>query len=277
MEPRFTDEPPEDSSRILKKYLKGDSYESKRRPHVYRAGDVWACHRQLFYKRRGVTPEREAPYGIFEAGKSVEESFTRAMRGWFGDDVVAGQFWIKTVIIGFDGQEIIIRGKPDVVLLSYNLEPHTLYEVKSKSSVKDFTDMAIHQRYQGGIYEHELKKKGLKFYYLVYISRNNPDEHAQFDAALTDEDWNRIEDYFRVMDEYDTKDQLPPAIPMEDWQCDYCDFKQRCKADGGWSHETYSPGAMVRMAARKLKNAEEKKSKKSKKEEQNDGQTGSTT
>jgi hypothetical protein len=63
---------------------------------------------------------------------------------------------------------------------------------------------------------------------IVYGSRtdlNIKTFHVEFDPAFWEE---RVLAWAQTQTTYQVQDELPPATPERDWECEFCSYKERC-------------------------------------------------
>lgn len=229
-----------ESKDILIAYLEwraSQSSESKRHavvPHVYHASELGYCDRQLYYKHTGVEPEKEKPLGIFIMGELIEELMTTAYKWFYGDERVK-KLPIKIEVDGPAGPASI-TGSTDCIIFDEEVKnPAVQKEIKSNARGKNAMP-GYHQLVQTSVYRKALIVPENR---VVHPSRNDPTNIPARDYRMTDEQgekfYNQAIARVRRMEEalHVTK-QLPMAKPPGNSQCKFCDYKERCKMDGGW-------------------------------------------
>lgn len=252
-EPYKHPDTPTPGGEVLQDHFEAQQWESSRKPKsIFKASDTFKCQTQIFYQRRPdeYPVDEDLPLGLFEQGENTERSFVRALGREYGGGNVVGektpddeQPWCRVEIEseGDNGEDRVIqvRGMPDALVLSYNLDPFLLYEVKSKSKLWDGLDATNYHVGQAAVYKKALAPEHAR---LIYLSRNNLHDDAdppEFDLD-TDYDWpdlwRRVEEYYRELDEYDRRDEVPPPSPTASFQCKFCPYAdEHCRVD--WPEE----------------------------------------
>lgn len=121
----------------------------------------------------------------------------------------------------------------DPVLHSEEGRPEVLYEFKSSGAGAN-SKPGSHHLHQASIYAHVLDVSETR---IVQPSRDDILDCAEtvVNKEELDRYWKESVHYFQFLKAALTSDNLPPAIPFRDWNCDYCPFKSQCVKDGGWT------------------------------------------
>lgn len=188
------------------------------------------CHRYAYYKRRNAPRESGSPDGLFWFGSKFEEEVIVPFLQDVSPDhlFVQNSVWTSSTI-DVEDVELVVKGMTDPVLVTDDGEPVLVTEIKTSSSVEYRSDPAEHHKAQIHSYlfglqsQYDREIPGV----IVYISRDTLDLKAfsvDFDAGF----WMDVVGWMRDQTGFEDKDELPPASPRQDWECKYCDYKNRC-------------------------------------------------
>ncbi|MFP9193942.1 PD-(D/E)XK nuclease family protein [Natrialbaceae archaeon A-CW1-1] len=217
-----------------KAYFNGPS--PPKDPEYHTPSRLLNCHRKASYARRNAPREGTPPEGLFWIGSEFEE---QVIVPFLQEAVttpntyVQNSLWIDTTI-NCNGTELQLRGATDPAIVTSDADPVLVTEIKTTTSLDHLRNPKNHHLAQLHAYLYALNDEhdhtvtdGL----IVYGSRKTLDVKAfpvTFDAAF----WDTVVEWMVTQTEYEQADDLPPAIPENEWECNYCSFKHRCgKAD----------------------------------------------
>jgi len=192
--------------------------------------DDW--YRKIYYRQLNAPEEQADPQGIFWSGTKFEEElvvpYLEATVG--SGEYVRNSMWIDATC-ETDAGEVRIKGATDPVIVDAESEPLLLTESKTKSSVDNLDEPNTHHRAQVHAYMYGLTQKHdrqVTDAVLLYGSRNSLDVqafHVSFDPWF----WREtVLNWAEEHTQYRLNETLPPATPVFDWECEFCDFKNRC-------------------------------------------------
>ncbi|WP_136689970.1 CRISPR-associated protein Cas4 [Halorhabdus amylolytica] len=202
-------------------------------PERHSPSSLLQCHRKVFYRQCNAPAEQPDPDGIFWFGSRFEEDIVfpfleRAVTD--PNTYVRNTMWIDTSI-ETDAGEVRIKGATDPVIVDEDSVPILPIEVKTKSSLDHVDSPNRHHRAQVHAYLVGLSEKydvDLRDAVILYGGRKSMDLkvfHIEFDDAFWEDvvlEWAREHTQYRLDDE------LPPATPEYDWECEFCDYRERC-------------------------------------------------
>lgn len=191
------------------------------------------CHRKIFYRQCNAPSEQPDPDGIFWFGTQFEEEIIfpfleRAVTG--SDTYVRNTIWIDSTI-ETDAGNVRIKGATDPVVVDGDSIPILPTEVKTKSSVDNLDGPNRHHRAQVHAYLFGLSEKydiDLTEAAILYGSRKSLDLKVfqiKFDEAFWEDvvlEWASEHTQYRL------DDKLPPDSPEYNWECEFCDYRERC-------------------------------------------------
>ncbi|QLH81969.1 CRISPR-associated protein Cas4 [Halosimplex pelagicum] len=209
------------------------------------------CHRKIYYGQENAPEEQDDAEGILWTGRRIEED---VVLPFLQDVISTDQTFVRNSMwIDFDveiqGNEVRIKGVTDPVLVDEESEPLLPTEIKTTSSIeyKDSPDRrhrAQLHAYMAGLSVEQDRNptEGV----LIYISRDTFEMkvfHVEFDTKF----WNEtVLSWANTHTEYRLSDNLPPAQPEADWECEYCSYRERC-GKGDTPYADMSPKAFVRL------------------------------
>jgi len=191
------------------------------------------CHRKIYYRQENAPQEQDDAEGILWTGRRIEEDVILPfLQDVVGTDqtYVRNSMWID-FNVEVEDNELRIKGVTDPVLVDGESNPLLPTEVKTTSSIeyKDSPDRrhrAQLHAYIAGLsaeHGHDLTK-GV----LIYVSRETFDVKI-FRVEFDSEFWNEtVLLWAKMHTEYRLDDELPPAQPEADWECEYCSYRERC-------------------------------------------------
>jgi len=201
-------------------------------PERHSPSQLNQCHRKIYYRQLNAPEEQADPQGIFWSGTKFEEElvvpYLEATVG--SGEYVRNSMWIDATC-ETDAGEVRIKGATDPVIVDAESEPLLLTESKTKSSVDNLDEPNTHHRAQVHAYMYGLTQKHdrqVTDAVLLYGSRNSLDVqafHVSFDPWF----WREtVLNWAEEHTQYRLNETLPPATPVFDWECEFCDFKNRC-------------------------------------------------
>ena len=214
-----------------KPYFNGPS--SVPPPERHSPSKLLQCHRKVYYRQENAPEEQDDAEGILWTGRRIEEDVVLP----FLQDVVStdqtyvrNSMWIDFTV-EVQGNELRVKGVTDPVLVDKESNPLLPTEVKTTSSIeyKDSPDRRhraqLHAYLAGLSAEHD---RSLTGGVVIYVSRETFEIkvfHVEFDAEF----WNKtVMSWANTHTEYRLDDELPPAQPEVDWECEYCSYRERC-------------------------------------------------
>lgn len=190
------------------------------------------CHRKALYQVYGTPEETQQPAGIFWFSTHLEtELVVPFLRAHTNSDVyIQNSIWVDYTPSTAHGS-LRIRGRTDPVLVDTAGHPLVLTEVKTTASV-DALDtprprhVAQAHAYMEGLSEQ--MERDVRDALLLYFDRETLDVRT-FTVEFDEHFWeNRVLPWAAQNSAYRRRDELPPARPEFDWECEYCSFRQRC-------------------------------------------------
>lgn len=202
-------------------------------PERHSPSQLLQCHRKILYRQHNAPAEQSDPAGIFWFGSRFEEDIVfpfleRAITG--PDTYVRNSEWVDFTV-ETDAGELQIKGATDPIIVDHDAIPLLPTEIKTKESVKSLTSPNRHHKAQLHAYMVGLSEKfdlEVTDAVLLYGSRKSLDVevfHVTFDETFwqsTVLDWTSDHSQYRIDEE------LPPASPEYDWECKFCDYRERC-------------------------------------------------
>lgn len=213
---------------ILETHLEDrDSKWHETKPGVYHASSAGYCKRKAYYRIQGL--DEDLPLGLFRMGEMVEDVVEAALRDEYGE-----RFVKNAVPVKHDAGEFAVVGSTDPVVLGYNGDILRVYEVKSSESKLENRVKDQHLL-QAGFYGHLLDAP----VHVVHPGRSDvleiPDDDVAMDAKECEVRFREAMEWFEDLHGYVAESELPPATPSGGWECQWCDFRERCRQDGGWA------------------------------------------
>ncbi|MCD2200802.1 PD-(D/E)XK nuclease family protein [Halobacterium sp. KA-4] len=212
-------------------YFNGTGYQPSAERHS--PSKLLRCHRRQFYNDYNAPEESADPDGIFWAGSKLEEEllfpFLKQTAAEL-DSYVRNSIWIDYSTDSHAGP-IEIKGSTDPVIVDEDATPVLPTEIKTKRTLKTLNEPNRTHRAQLHAYLLGLSEKfeiDLDVGVLIYVSRQSLDIETfriDFDAAF----WNEtVLDWAATHTQYRIDEELPPATPETDWECEYCSYRERC-------------------------------------------------
>lgn len=216
--------------------------DTLRDPERHSPHQLLQCQRKTYYKAKNTPVEDEPPAGIFWAGSRIEEDlimpFLEDMAlDTAADAYVQNSMWVEYEMATDQGA-LHIRGSTDPVICTEAGDPLLPTEIKTKRSLTQFdqADPTPDRRHKAQLhaYLHGLDQTvshSLDMGLVIYVDRTQHDllpVCVEFDSEFWTEtviDWAADQTTYRLSDE------LPPADPEQQWECEYCSYRQRCGRD----------------------------------------------
>jgi len=202
-------------------------------PERHSPSQLLQCHRKIAYRQRNAPAEKPDPEGIFWFGTRFEEdiAFPFLQRSVTGpDQYVCNSIWID-LVVETDVGELRLRGATDPVIVDHDAQPILPTEIKTKSSVQNLQSPNDHHKAQLHAYMIGLSDKydiDLSEGVLMYGGRNSLNVRffiVEFDPRFWEE---TVIEWATTHTDYRINDELPPANPMNDWECEFCSYRNRC-------------------------------------------------
>jgi CRISPR/Cas system-associated exonuclease Cas4 (RecB family) len=212
-----------------KAYFNGPS--PAKDPERHTPSKLLQCHRKATYGRQNTPREDTPPEGLFWIGSEFEEEIiVPFLQDIVPDELyVQNSLWIDTTIAAGESN-VQLRGSTDPAIVTEDAEPVFLTEIKTTTSLDHLSEPKQHHKAQLHAYlyalndEHDFSiTNGL----LVYGSRKTLDLKV-FPVTFDSEFWETVVTWMQAQTEYEENEELPPADPERDWECNYCSFKHRC-------------------------------------------------
>jgi CRISPR/Cas system-associated exonuclease Cas4 (RecB family) len=155
--------------------------------------------------------------------------------------------WVD-FMVEVEDTAIRIKGVTDPVLVDKESIPLLPTEIKSTSSIEYKDSPNRHHRAQLHAYLAGLSAEydqSLTEGVLIYVSRETFDMKA-FRVKFDTEFWNEtVVSWANTHTEYRINENLPPARPEADWECEYCSYRERC-GKGDTDHADREPESFLR-------------------------------
>jgi len=199
----------------------------KRAPGIFYPSESMQCQRKIYISV--IQPGRKTqkmPLGLFHMAKLAEESVIKCVQSTPGICVQEQVRLVKEI-----APNVTIHGYIDFTTLDDDGNTTGVYEIKSVgniSYVEKAASAKLHHRSQLQCYLQSVNcnKGGI-----IYIERGDICKVKQFDDTLDSELWNNIKTHFSELNQYMTDREIPPPMPVEEWECGYCEFKDECKEE----------------------------------------------
>ncbi|AKH97514.1 CRISPR-associated protein Cas4 [Halanaeroarchaeum sulfurireducens] len=229
---------------ILKGQLYFNGLSPPPEPEKHTPSKLLQCHRKVAYQRENAPREGASPEGLFWSGERFEED---VMVPFLQDDVttegtyVENSKWIGTTI-ETDEYSLRLKGSTDPVIVTKEGSPLLVTEVKTKSSIEHQDGPDQRHRAQLHAYLYALDEeydRSVEHGLLIYGSRTTFDIEV-FRVSFDPDFWETVIEWMATQTKYRDADELPPAEPETDWECDFCSFAHRCgQTDEPYQDEGY--------------------------------------
>jgi CRISPR-associated exonuclease Cas4 len=243
----FSDRQYAENIREGRAYFNGPS--SIKEPSRHSPSSLLQCQRRTTYNELNAPEETGDPDGIFWLGTRFEEDLILP----FLEDIIAGEdeyvansLWVD-FSVETDVGDLQIKGATDPVLVDRESEPLILFEVKTKQSVDGLNSPDSHHRAQAHAYMKGLSEahdRTISEAVVLYGSRTTFETKAfniEFDAWFWEE---VVTTWAASQTEYRLDDELPPAEPEREWECDFCAYRERC-GEGKREFEDTGPTGLL--------------------------------
>lgn len=191
------------------------------------------CHRKTRYYTQNAPKEGAQPQGLFWIGSKFEEEIavpylldTVTTRNTY----VRNSMWIDTTAT-HEGTTVRVKGVTDPVIVDSDGDPVLVTEIKTTSSLNYLDGPKPHHKAQLHAYLYALDQeydRSIRDGVLLYGGRDTLDISA-FHIAFDDRFWTEsVVPWMAEQTQYRVNDELPPADPVFDWECNACPFKHRC-------------------------------------------------
>ncbi len=200
---------------------------------VHYPSSLLQCRRKRRYRDANAPAEDRAPKGYFWVGNRVETDLMLP----FLEDRVAGPDQYVTKGLGFQSEvetptgTVKLRGRTDPAVTTESGDPLLVTEVKTVGDFEYLDGPRDRHRAQVHAYLHALGERTqppLDTALLVYVSKATLGVRAypvSFDEAFWTE---QVLPWLAAQTVDREEGRLPPADPVESWECDRCSFRRRC-------------------------------------------------
>lgn len=201
-------------------------------PEQHAASRLLQCHRKTIYQAQNAPGETSRPIGLFWFSKQLEtELVVPFLRAYSGHDVyVRKSTWVDYAIPKSSGR-LRVRGRTDPVVVDAAGHPLVLTEIKTTASVETLDEPRTRHVAQVHAYMYGLSGEAERDVHdavLMYIDRETLDVRT-FTVAFDEQFWeNQVLTWAEENTEYRRREELPPARPEFDWECEYCAYRHRC-------------------------------------------------
>lgn len=195
-----------------------------REQHHFYISDAGRCGRAIFFRFKKAPGEEIEPrvLRLFDHGNSIHRLIMKPLLAIRDIHVIASE-------VNIPPQELI-RGRADAIF-SDGRDLYVL-DIKSMNSLifKNLNQPKEEHINQIQLYLHYLDpKKGI----LLYVNKDTQD----LKEFMVSYDAERVHSLLKELSELKTKidsNIIPPRIPVwpENWQCQYCQFKEICLTAG---------------------------------------------
>lgn len=221
-----------DNIKAGQSYFNGPSKFKK--PGKFNPSGLLSCHRKSYYKKLNAPKEKEAPNAIFYIGSLIEEQLVeKFISAEITDEKTYQQndIWVSFTIPS-DLGDLELKGSTDPVIVDENGSAILPTEIKTTSDTDYLSGAKETHKAQAHAYMIGLSKKYDRMIdraVLMYIGRNNQFDPVRYILDFDREFWQeRVIEWMKTNTYYHTFGQLPPGEPERNWECDYCDFQNRC-------------------------------------------------
>ena len=212
---------------VLNHQRERDSAPRKRVAGVFYPSEAMQCQRKIFMNV--MRPEESAketfPLGLFAMAKAVEGEMTSLLK------IKYPLLVHDQVRVDVDTNGFTIHGYADVVLKNGDGKVVWVGEIKSTRGIEIKKKEGVasnHHRAQLHLYLNFLKCWDGA---VVYVERGDLLKLVQFDEQLDLDFVDKILKHFESAHVYIKDDEVPPPMPVEQWECRYCAFQKSCTED----------------------------------------------
>lgn len=200
-------------------------------PGVHAPSSLLECHRKRLYAAEKAPREEALPQGLFWFGRRFETDIILPyLQTVAPEDVyVQGSVWVDTELQTAD-RSLRIKGMTDPVFVEPSGAPLLVTEVKTKQSLQDTVQVSQRHRAQIHAYMKGLTdrfERSVSDAVVIYGSRqslNLKSFHVEFDPEF----WRTVREWAAEQTHYRVDNELPPATPQQPWECEWCDYRERC-------------------------------------------------
>jgi CRISPR-associated exonuclease Cas4 len=217
----------------------------------YSPSQLLQCHRKLFYDDYNAPAETQPPRGIFWTGTRFEEDIATAFleNEVLGDTTyLRNSIWVNYDIESSSGA-LQIKGVTDPVIVDSDAVPILPTEIKTRSSLENLSEPNPAHRAQLHAYMEGLSREydvDIRTGVLIYGSRKTL-EIKRFQVDFDEEFWQEsVLDWASEHTEYRLDESLPPASPEAEWECEFCDYRERCGKGDRHESDVGSSGLLTR-------------------------------
>lgn len=195
--------------------------------------ELLQCKRKIYYQQLNAPREEPPPNGLFWIGRRFEEDIALpylAKAVTTEDEYLTNSIWVDFEVDTQAGP-IQIKGSTDPVIVDEDAVPVLPTEIKTKRTVHDLKSPNKHHLAQIHAYLLGLSieyEKDITDAAIIYGSRTHLDIrafHIEFDPEFWEDtvlEWAGNHAVYRL------DESLPPAKPEYNWECDVCDYRERC-------------------------------------------------
>lgn len=195
--------------------------------------ELLQCKRKIYYQQLNAPREEPPPNGLFWIGRRFEEDIALpylANAVTTEDEYLTNSLWVDFEVDTQAGP-IQIKGSTDPVIVDEDAVPVLPTEIKTKRTVHDLESPNKHHLAQIHAYLLGLSieyEKDITDAVIIYGSRTDLDIrkfHIEFDPEFWEDSVLKWVGNHAV---YRLNDDLPPARPEYNWECNVCDYRERC-------------------------------------------------
>ena len=199
--------------------IRSSNSNGKAQPSLFHVSYSGRCHRMRFFKRAGVEPSEKPSVSSIKA-MYVGDIYHKIVKDILHDSGVLYKEEEKVI----DDHR---KGFIDAIVETN--EGLVIYEFKSVNVFKfQKNTLDLGHAMQAYTYYLMYDKEPIVDVKVLYISKDNLDMQ-EFNVKeikdidyITKKDWETLINYWE-------KHELPPPVPVENWECEYCVFKEVCK------------------------------------------------
>lgn len=189
------------------------------------------CKRKTIYSQLKAPKETDDPLGIFWIGQQLEDELIFPFIEYAaGDYYTTNSIWVD-FSVSTDAGEVVIRGSTDPVIVDTDSKPILLTEIKSKDSVDHLEKPDEHHLAQAMAYLLGLSEKyeqNINQAVIIYVAKSDLSLKPFF-VSLDEDFWEeRVLPWISDVKAYRLENELPPATPEFDWECNFCPYRERC-------------------------------------------------
>lgn len=220
-------------------------------PGRYSPSKLLRCHRRQFYTDHNAPEEEPDPSGIFWTGSKLEEELFLPFLKQIADEMdvyVQNSIWVDYSTNTHVGQ-LKFKGSTDPVIVDADAVPILPTEIKTRSTLENLSEPNPAHRAQLHAYMEGLSRDydaDIRTGVLIYGSRKTL-EIKRFRVDFDEEFWQEsVLDWASDHTEYRLEESLPPASPEAEWECGFCDYRERCGKGDRHESDVGSSGLLTR-------------------------------